>query len=101
MKINGRDAVSGTIVVGAGERGTLDFPFGSFATIFNPGVSPPEVTLTSNPPTIVFNGTDNPLGLATSLTIPLVSGVTKYLTLMIYAVGDGDEATRVIHYTVS
>ncbi|MCZ7494123.1 hypothetical protein O8B39_06410 [Agrobacterium rhizogenes] len=101
MKINGRPATSGTLVIGSDERAELDLPFGTFALVFNPSTLPVNVQMTVNPPKITFNGTDNSLGLGTSLTIPLSGGNSAKLSFAIYAIGDGENATRVLHYTLS
>jgi hypothetical protein len=100
MKINGRQAQSGTIVIGEGQKGTLDLPFGTFDLVFNPSNEPQNVQLTSTPPQIVFDGTDNPLGLTTIMNIPLSNGGSAILNLAAYAIGDGNNTNRIVHYTV-
>lgn len=101
MKINGRPATSGTLVIGAGEQAEINLPWGPFALVFNPDVQPMNISLTSNTRQIVFDGTDNSLGLATTLQIPLTNGQRSNLALAVYAIGHGSSATRIVHYTVS
>lgn len=100
MKIDGRQAQSGTIVIAHGQNGSLDLPFGTFDLVFNPSNEPQNVQLTSNPPQIVFDGTDNALGLTTVMNVPLVNGRTAILNIAVYAVGDAANTNRIVHYTV-
>jgi len=101
MKIDGRPAKSGTIVVGSGQTGEIDLPWGLFTLVFNPSESTQNINLTSNlgENKIIFNGTDNVLGLATTLNIPLSNGQAASLNLVVYTIGEGVVATRIVHYT--
>ena len=101
MKIDGRQAVGGTLVVAPGQQGEIQLPWGSFALVFNPLASPQNIRLTSTPPQILFDGTDNPLGIGTTLTVPLVTGQSKNLTLVVYSIGDSTTAYHIVHYTTS
>ena len=40
MQLDGKKATSGTLVIGAGQQGKLDFPWGSYDLIFNPSNTP-------------------------------------------------------------
>lgn len=100
MKINGKAAQSGTLVIGPGQSAELDLPFGSFQLLFNPSIQPQNVQLTTTPPQIVFDGMDNTLGVGTSLTIPLQNGFVT-LTIVIHSLGDGSSVYRIINYTVA
>lgn len=100
MFINGRPVTaSGTLVVGPGEQAELVLPFGRFSLVFD-SAAVPNIRLSVNPMQILFEGTDNPLGLGSTFKLPLTNG-TAYLALAVYAMGEGSAATRIIHYTVS
>lgn len=100
MRLNDTPAKSGTIVVGAGQTGALSLPWGTFTLVFEPHATPQKVQLATSPPEIVFHGTDNALGLATILNLPLSDGQTALLNLAVYSIGEGESVHRVIHYTV-
>jgi hypothetical protein len=100
MQIDGRPAQTGTIVIGAGQAAEISLPWGMFKLVFNPSGSPQNVQLTTNPNRIVFDGTDNALGLSSILTIPLANGQSATLNLAVYAIGEGASADRILHYTV-
>lgn len=101
MKVNGKTVLShGTLVIGPNERGELQLPWGLFALVFK-AADVRNIRLTTSPPEITFEGTDTPLGLATTLSVPLSNGQTSTLTIAIYSIGEGSAATRVVHYTVS
>lgn len=100
MKIDGRPIVtSGTLVIAPGEKAELSLPFGNFALVFNPTASM-NVQLSTNPLQIKFDGTDNSLGVSSTFVLPLQNG-TAYLSLAVYAIGEGSGAMRILHYTVS
>lgn len=100
MLVDGRPVTkTGTLVLAAGERGQLSLPFGTFALVFKPGPAM-NIQLTTNPMQIVFEGTDNPLGVVTNLSIPL-QGASANLSIAVYSIGDGPQAGRIVHYTVS
>lgn len=100
MKINEKPVTaSGTLVVAPGAKAELSLPFGNFALEFNPN-APLNIQITTNPLRIRFNGTDNPLGVSSTFTVPLENGAAE-LALAIYAIGEGSGAMRIIHYTVS
>lgn len=101
MEIDGRPATSGTIVIGAEQKSAINLPWGKFELVFNPLNSPQNVQLTTNPMQIIFDGTDNPLGLTTVLKLPLTSGQQATLNIAVYAIGDGSAATRIVHFTVA
>ncbi len=101
MFIDGRPVTAtGTIVIGPDEKAELALPFGRFALVFIPAAVA-NVQLTTSPMQIRFEGTDNPLGLGTTFSLPLSSGKTAKFTLAIYSIGEGSTATRILHYTVS
>ncbi|WP_143217308.1 hypothetical protein [Acetobacter sp. DsW_063] len=91
---------SGTLVVAAGTQAKLNLPFGLFTLIFNPEL-PTNIQLSTNPMQIKFDGTDNPLGISSSFNLPLANNVTMRLVLAVYSIGEGSNATRIVHYTVS
>lgn len=100
MKINGSAVTaSGTLVVAPGARAELTLPFGTFSLEFNPN-APLNIQIATNPLRIKFDGTDNPLGVSSTFSVPLANG-TAELALAIYAIGEGSGAMRIIHYTVS
>lgn len=100
MKINGKPVTaSGTLVVAPGAKAELTLPFGTFALEFNPG-APLNIQIANNPLRIKFDGTENPLGVSSTFTVPLESGAAE-LAIAIYAIGEGSDAMRIIHYTVS
>jgi hypothetical protein len=101
MQINGRSATFGTIVIGAGQKGTIDLPWGEFELVFNPSNQPQNVQISINPPQIIFDGTDNALGLTSIINLPLSSGQMATLNIAIYAIGEGAGANRILHYTVA
>ncbi|WP_429930704.1 hypothetical protein [Agrobacterium vitis] len=101
MKIDGRKVTAqGTLVIGAGENGELELPFGNFELHFRPQVSPMNIKISGSPLQIVFEGTDSPLGVSASFSLPVGIGTAK-LTLAVYCIGEGESATRIIHFTVS
>lgn len=100
MEIDGRPAQWGTIVIGAGQTGAVTLPWGKFTLVFNPDTEPQNVQLTTNPNQIVFDGTDNPLGLTSIVSVPLANGQNATLNLAVYAIGEGAAANRILHYTV-
>ena len=100
MWVDGRSASSGTVVVAPGQKAEIQLPFGKFRLAFNP-TAPAAITINGAASELVFNGVDNPLGVATTLDIPVNDGTTKHLALALYAIGDGKSATHVLHYTVS
>lgn len=100
MFIDGRPVTaSGTLVIAPGVKAELALPFGRFALVFTPA-APLNIQLSTNPLEIRFDGTDNPLGVSSTFDIPLMSGKT-HLFLAVYAIGEGTDATRILHYTVS
>lgn len=100
MNIDGSPVTaSGTLVVPARARAELSLPFGKFELVFRPD-APANMQITTNPMQIKFDGTDNPLGVSSTFTIPLTTGKAN-LALAVYAIGNGSDTTRVIHYTVS
>jgi hypothetical protein len=101
MRLDGRPATSGTIVIGAGQQGAIELPWGTFDLVFNPDVQPQNVQLIASPPQIVFDGTDNPLGLTSVINIPVASGGSATLNIAVYAIGDGAAANRIVHFTVA
>jgi hypothetical protein len=101
MLIDGRAANTGTIIVGPGQRAQIALPWGMYSLKFDPFKQPQNVSISVGSQEIVFDGTDNALGIAINFTLPLVNNQTGYLTLVVYAVGDGNSATRIVHYTAS
>jgi hypothetical protein len=100
MKINGKVATSGTLVIGAGQSGEIELPWGQFTLIFNPMAAIPNITINPAAHQIVFEGTDNPLGIATSILIPLSSGQNATINFAVYSLGEGSSVTRVVHYSL-
>ena len=101
MQIDGRAATTYTLVVGPGQKAAIDLPFGLYNLIFNSSVTSPSATLSSGSNEIMIDGPDTSLGLAVNFDIPLTTGTTAKLALVVYAIGDSATATRVIHYTLS
>lgn len=99
MKINGRAATSGTIVIGEGQRAEIELPWGSYELIFNPNVQPQNVSLSTSPPQIVFDATDNSLGMVTTFEIPLRNGQRVTLNIAVYTVGSDATLSRLVHYS--
>jgi hypothetical protein len=99
MKIDGRPAMCGSIVVGPGQIGEIDIPWGTYRLVFDPPEAGPGITLSTTDNTITLRAVDNALGVATTLEIPTVSGGRAILNLAIYTIGDGPSLCRVIHYT--
>lgn len=100
MKIDGRTIQSsGTLVIAAGRRAELTLPFGSFELVFRQS-SKMNVSISTSPMQIIFDGTDNPLGVSSEFTIPLTTGSVN-LFLAVYAIGEAEKASRVLHYTVT
>ncbi|MFN7108713.1 MAG: hypothetical protein ACK4MY_10870 [Brevundimonas sp.] len=100
MKINGRNAQAGTLVIGVGQTAELDLPWGSFSLVFNPNAQKQNISLNGGSRQILFDATDNALGIGTTLNIPLSNGTNVSLNLAVYSIGDGTAVTRIVHYTV-
>jgi hypothetical protein len=101
MQIDGRPVkANGSLVIGAGESATLDLSFGTFALVFNQAQTP-NIQITVNPNQVLFHVPDNPLGMAATFNnIPTTSG-PAHMSFVVYTIGDGAGATRLVHYTVS
>jgi len=101
MQIDGRNATSGAIVVGATQQGKLSLPWGAYELIFNPDKAPQNVSMSSSPPQIVFDGTDSALGIAATFNLDLANGAKAVLNLAVYAIGEGPGTTRLVHFTAA
>jgi hypothetical protein len=98
MYINNQSIESGTIVLGRGHVGAIDLPWGRHELMFNPSTTPMNILLNTEGK-IIFDGTDNPLGVCTELKIPMDDSRFYYLNIAVYAIGAGDTVSRVVHYS--
>lgn len=101
MKIDGREAASGSIIVAPGQTGELTLPWGNVELVFKPDVAPMNIAVAPPGNQIVFEGTDNPVGVAYASTLTFGEQRQLRLSIMVYAVGSGSDVTRLVHYTVS
>lgn len=97
--LNDAPATSGSVVVGASEKGSIQLPWGIYSLIFSSDGSPMNVMINHDLKTILFNGTDNPLGSAVGLKIPMSDLTVYVLNLAIYTIGEGVNAARIVHFS--
>lgn len=101
VKINGSGGYSGSIVIGPNQKVEVQFPWGFTELVFNPSAPKREVTLLSSEKKLVFDDMDNPIGSAATLKIPYDNGDSHTLSLVVYVIGQGSDAYRILYYTVA
>ena len=100
MKINGKNAASGTIVVKSTDTAAIDTPMGELNLRFNPSANN-AINFDAATNTIVFDGFTSPQGMAGDKDVT-VDGKPKFLiSFVVYTIGTLPKVIRLVHYTVS
>lgn len=97
MKINGNPASGGTIVIAPGQSAEIDLPIGSVLLDFQTDSGASRIEMLGGK--IVFFNADNALGSAVNPTLS-GPGFSFRFAAVVYAVGEGENTYRVVHYTV-
>jgi hypothetical protein len=99
FSINDQEFFSGTAVIGPNQNLKVKFPWGETSFSFHPDVSPMSINIVNNGAEIVCNGTDNPLGVASAMELPLADGRKILLNIVVHSIGDEKNIIRLVHYS--
>lgn len=98
MRINGNQVISNTIVIAPGDRAEIQLPMGLVEVEFK--TDPGEARLDFENGKIALYNMDNALGSGATPTVTPPGGSPIPLRIALYAIGEGANAIRVLHYTV-
>jgi hypothetical protein len=85
-------------VIAPGERGEIDIGDASVALHFQNDAGAPRVDFVEG--ALVFFNADNPQGSGMNPTIAMPEIGSVVVRMMVYTLGEGASAHRLVHYTV-